>query len=46
MLEFKYFKIQKGVTTTPNIIKNWDKFNIMLQNIVKQRNSKDGNIPV
>jgi uridine phosphorylase len=30
MLELKYFKIQKGDNTTPNIIKNWHKFNIML----------------
>lgn len=32
MLELKYFKIQKADHTTPNIIKNWEKFNIMLQN--------------
>jgi hypothetical protein len=32
MLELKYYKIQKGDNTTPNIIKNWFKFNNMLQN--------------
>lgn len=47
MLELIYFKIHRGDNTTPNIIENCDKFNIMLQKYCKIKELyKDGNIPI